>query len=529
MILTDYDIIAKESQLEVLDYVIESAKFEIANGNDSYMAVYEAATDQADKSNDNWFAKIANKIKMFVKSAIAKLKMILNQLATKFRTRKAVKIQKKLTSGKFDTKAASTKDTSFDIANAISTMNSMENALADKTTSACMKFSDAIRNGSIPKSKDDFKTSYLGITKNVGNIPNEVQFTDAKKFIDNAVKYLTNLSKSTADIKKCNDTLKQSGKSASEIRYGISTMFNFLTAYVKEYYENAMKVSKYFMSNGVDSQNSAAATDDTAAGASSEETAETVKSAKEFAVDVEKEFVNVMKKYDVNLNNNEMAEITADFQKQMDAAAKKTANTSSTTSTSSDRTNIASNRKALPQDSEDQYRNIPNEEYKVLQKYAERMHKIIKRQIENAETEEAFNEAKQLYDEANKVWAELVHKKFDGKLAQKQLNRLAGEFKYMDLRTSSRFAARDRIANDPKKAINIDKIDDNTDIMTFINYAKTLPRSSREAVKERALTKCNKIIRSFRKKYGSDLENMSRYERNKLEIAFELRKQVKSL
>lgn len=528
MILTDYDIIAKESQFEVLDYVIESAKFEIANGNDSYMAVYEAATDQADKSNDNWFAKIANKIKMFVKSAIAKLKMVLNQLATKFRTRKAVKIQKKLSSGKFDKKAASTKDTSFDITNAISTMNSLENALADKTTSACMKFSDAIRNGSIPKSKDDFKTSYLGITKNVGNIPNEVQFTDAKKFIDNAVKYLTNLSKSTADIKKCNDTLKQSGKSASEIRYGISTMFNFLTAYVKEYYENAMKVSKYFMSNGVDSQSSAA-TDDTAAGASPEKTAETVKSAKEFADDVEKEFVNVMKKYDVNLNNNEMAEITADFQKQMDVAAKKAANTSSTTSTSSDRINIVSNRKALPQDSEDQYRNIPNEEYKVLQKYAERMHKIIKRQIENAETEEAFNEAKQLYDEANRVWSELVHKKFDGKLAQKQLNRLAGEFKYMDIRTDARFAARDSIANDPKKAINIDKIDNDIDIRTFINYAKTLPRSSKEAVKERALAKCNKIIRSYRKKYGSEFENMPRYERNRLETAFELRKQVKSL
>lgn len=529
MILTDYDIIAKESQLEVLDYVIESAKFEIANGNDSYMAVYEAATDQADKSNDNWFAKIANKIKMFVKSAVAKLKMVLNQLATKFRTRKAVKIQKKLSSGKFDKKAASTKDTSFDITNAISTMNSMENALADKTTSACMKFSDAIRNGSIPKSKDDFKTSYLGITKNVGNIPNEVQFTDAKKFIDNAVKYLTNLSKSTADIKKCNDTLKQSGKSASEIRYGISTMFNFLTAYVKEYYENAMKVSKYFMSNGVDSQSSAAAADDTAAGASPEKTAETVKSAKEFSVDVEKEFANVMKKYDVNLNNDEMAEITADFQKQMDAVAKKAANTSSTTSASSDRTNIVSNQKALPQNSEDQYRNIPNEEYKVLQKYAERMHKIIKRQIVNAETEEAFNEAKQLYDEANRVWAELVHKKFDGKLPQKQLDRLAGEFKYMDLRTSSRFAARDSIANDPKKAINIDKIDNDLDIRTFINYAKTLPRSSREAVKERALTKCNKIIRSYRKKYGSEFENMPRYERNRLETAFELRKQVKSL
>ena len=134
-----------------------------------------------------------------------------------------------------------------------------------------------------------------------------------------------------------------------------------------------------------------------------------------------------------------------------------------------------------------------------------------------------------MFDEDDRVWAELVHKKFDGKLAQKQLNRLAGEFKYMDLRTSSRFAARDSIANDPKKAINIDKIDNDLDIRTFINYAKTLPRSSREAVKERALTKCNKIIRSYRKKYGSEFENMPRYERNRLETAFELRKQVKSL
>lgn len=253
MILNDYEHAIMESDLEILDYVIESAKFEIDNGNDSYMAVYEAASNSADKANDNWISKVINKIKIFCKSLIAKAKMILNQLATKFRLRKAVKMKSQVYDDKFSRKGV-TRNVSDDIKSKISSIIEYQDSLDEKTPSACMKFVDSIQTGNISKSKDDFMKSYLNINLKSVN-PKSIVSVDVwnvKKFIDNAVKYLTNLSNSTADVKKCSESLKQSGKSASEIRYGISTMYNFLTSVVKEYYDNAMSVSKYFMENATE-------------------------------------------------------------------------------------------------------------------------------------------------------------------------------------------------------------------------------------------------------------------------------------
>ena len=253
MILNDYEHAIMESNLEILDYVIESVKFEIDNGNDSYMAVYEAASNSADKANDNYISKVINKIKIFCKSLIAKAKMILNKLATKFRLRKAVKMKSRVYDDKFSRKGV-TRNVSDDIKTKISSIMEYQDSLDEKTPSACMKFVDSIRNGNIPKSKDDFMKSYLNINLKSVN-PKSIVSVDVwnvKKFIDNAVKYLTNLSNSTADVKKCSESLKQSGKSASEIRYGISTMYNFLTSVVKEYYDNAMSVSKYFMDNAAE-------------------------------------------------------------------------------------------------------------------------------------------------------------------------------------------------------------------------------------------------------------------------------------
>lgn len=253
MIFNDYDHTIMESNLEVLDYVIESAKFEISNGNNSYMAVYEAAANSADKANENWIGKVINKIKTFCKSLIAKAKMILNRLATKFRLRKAVKMKSQVYDDKFSRKGV-TRNVSDEIKIKIASIMEYQDSLDEKTSSACMKFVDSIRNGNVPKSKDDFMKSYLNINSKSVNPKSivSVDLWNVKKFIDNAVKYLTNLSNSTADVKKCNETLKQSGKSASESRYGISTMYNFLTAVVKEYYENAMNVSKYFMDNATE-------------------------------------------------------------------------------------------------------------------------------------------------------------------------------------------------------------------------------------------------------------------------------------
>lgn len=519
MILNDYDVIANASQLEVLDYVIESAKFEIANGNDSYMAVYEAATDSANKSNENWFVKIAGKIKMFAKSAIAKLKMLLNQLATKFRTRKAVKIQKKLASGKFDKKVASTKDTSFNIVYAISTMNAMENALSDKTASACMKFVDVIRGGSIPKSKDDFKTSYLGVTKNIGNIPNEVQFADAKKFIDNAVKYLTNLSNSTSDIKKCNETLKQNGKSASEIRYGISTMYNFLTAVVKEYYENAMNVSKYFMSNGVDAQGSTTASGNTAT--SSAETAASVEKTFDELKKMNEQFADK-----IDINTDELSKLAEDYKKRAAEEIKKSAQAPKESS------QLGS--KALPQSTSKSYR-AGDPGIDALNKYLERVKKVFYKKLAQASGKDEIDSIMNSLKDAESQYVALIHREFDGKISQKYIDMLIGNVRYSDLNSIHQTGEflKDRMDagdfTDPK--IASDNVSSLNDIRRFIRHAKQYSPKAKAAVKEKGITICNKTIREIRKKHGGnpDLDNIPRKDADKYEFAFELRKQLKDL
>ena len=247
MILNDYDIISLESKLTVLEYVSESAKFEIDSGNDVYSAVYEEATENIDTANASWASKIANKIKMFAKSAIAKLKMILNQVMNKFRMLKAKHLSSKLTRGKYDEVGIGLH--SKTVKAFMTKMSAYDNCLPDKVNNACMKFVDVIKNDKIPKSQEEFNKEYLKpkISKLDSMFNLSIGFNEAKRYLDNSISYLTALSKSTADIKKCSDTLKQSGKSGSEIRYGISTMFNFLATSVKDYFKIAVYYANRFM------------------------------------------------------------------------------------------------------------------------------------------------------------------------------------------------------------------------------------------------------------------------------------------
>lgn len=523
MILNDYDVITNESQLAVLDYVIESAKFEIANGNDSYIAVYEAATDSANKSNENWFVKIAGKIKMFAKSAIAKLKMLLNQLATKFRTRKAVKIQKKLTSGKFNNKSVSGEKNSADITTAVSTMNSYENALNTNTASACMKFVDSIRNGSVPKSIDEFKTSYMGIGKAAGSVPNELQFADTKKYIDNAVKYLTNLSNSTSDIKKCNETLKQSGKSASEIRYGISTMYNFLTAVVKEYYENAMKISKYFMSNGADVQKTAATSKDKE---STKETAENITKTFEELKKMNEQFANKL-----DINTDELDKIASEYEKYMKEEASKRERVEREEKARFARPGATS----IPQHAHSGYSDEVRFGLKAIDRYLSRVKDVFYKKLRSASSKDEIDSIRQILNSAKSQSISLVHRELDGKMSEDVIDSIIdsinrnnfGEIEYNAKFNEDEFNS--GIYNNPKEAAS--DISSLADIRRFFKTAKRFSPEAKAAVKEKGIAVCNKAIRNLRKKYGSNpnVDDMQYRDANTYENAFELRKQLKDL
>ena len=82
---------------ELYEYVMESALFEVNSGNTSYQAVYEAAEEKANASNDNFFVKLKTKIVNFCRSIIAKAKMILSKIGNLRRTKVAKKALNKLT------------------------------------------------------------------------------------------------------------------------------------------------------------------------------------------------------------------------------------------------------------------------------------------------------------------------------------------------------------------------------------------------------------------------------------------------
>ena len=522
MILDSLDIIVIESNIEIADYILESAKYEIDAGNtDAFNRVYEAATNTSEKEKSNWAASIISKIKMFAKSAIAKLKMILNQLATKFRKVKAVRIQKKMSSGKFDNKELGNTES---IGSALSILQNYSSALSSKVGNCCVKFAENVRNKSVPKSKDEFIKSYLGINESKNSTSDVLAFNAAKGYIDNAVQYLTQLSNSTKDLGSSIKGLKDNGFGSSEIRYGISTMYNYMTSTVRDYYSSAMSVAKYFMKNSsttTRSTGTSASQDVSSKNSESAESKQTItpEEAKETIDEAEEIFKNLANK--LNIDDSEITRITRQYIDEVEKAGNEWKNIRSS----------GNGLKQLPENASYNYDNEYHKFAKQLDAYAMRVHKIIQRQLKNAETEEGYKDAKTLLDEADKVWRELIHKKFYNKLPSDQIKKLEKGFKYMDTRTDARFSLRDEIAEKGPSSIDLNKLDNTLDIERFVNYAKTLPKSTRDKIKERAITKCNKIIRNLRKKYGSDpnTDNMTYMDRKRYENVFELRKQLKSL
>lgn len=66
--------------IEMYEYVMESARFEIENGNTEYIAIFEEAEAAVNKENDNWFKRFISNAKKFVKSILQKVKMLFNKI-----------------------------------------------------------------------------------------------------------------------------------------------------------------------------------------------------------------------------------------------------------------------------------------------------------------------------------------------------------------------------------------------------------------------------------------------------------------
>lgn len=513
MILDSLDIIAIESNIEIADYISESAKYEIDAGNtDVFNRVYEAATNTSEKENSNWASSIISKIKMFAKSAIAKLKMILNQLATKFRKVKAVRIQKKMASGKFDNKELGNTES---IGSALSILQNYNSALSSKVGNCCAKFAENVRNKNIPKSKDEFIKSYLGINESKNSTSDALAFNAAKGYIDNAVQYLTQLSNSTKDLGSVIKGLKDNGFGSSEIRYGISTMYNYMTAVVRDYYSSAMSVAKYFMKNSNTTQFGDATTE-----------------SKEIIDEAEKIFKDLAN--EINIDENEISDITRQQKADIEKAYNKWKNIQLS----------SNNLKQLPENAS-RGTNFDDDErvvYMSLVKYTHKVLRSIERRINKATSVDELDSIKESIDKAMRQYEALVDKISSGKLTKKDIEDFKiGEFrkiitslikyKYRDIdemkdrvkTTNKTFDVSETSWEPERQTI--------TQLGKFLEEVRFYDAKTIKEIKNKGIIACDKIIQKMHKKYGPNpnSKQMTSGDESTLKDTISIRKKLESL
>lgn len=515
MIFDSFDIYAIESNIEIADYVTESARFEIDSGNDLYISAFEEAMNTSEKMNDSWISKIISKIKMFAKSAIAKLKMVLNQLATRFRKVKAVRIQKKLSSGKFDNKELKG-ETTNSIGSALALLQNYNSALSSKVNNCCSKFAESVRNKKVPKSKDEFIKSYLDINiDSKSSMSDAIPFNTAKNYIDNAVQYLTQLSNSTKDISSIINGLKENGIGSSEIRYGISTMYNHLASAVRDYYSAAMTVAKYFMKNS-----------------STEQSKDNTTKSKEIIDEAEKIFKDLANEIDIN--ESEISEIARQQKADIEKAYNNWKNIRSS----------SSNLKQLPENASRgiNYLDDSGAVYMTLTKYALKVSFSIERRIEKATSVDELDSIRESIEKAMRQYDSLVDKVSSGKLTKRDIEDFKiGEFrkvitsslkdKYREIdetknrvkSTNKTFDVSETSWEPERKAIS--------QIAHFLEEIRFYDAKTIKEVKNKGIIACDKIIQKMHKRYGSNPNNkqMNSLDETTLKDAIRLRKKLESL
>ena len=256
----DSSFIAEEVYLSMLEYVSESAKFEIDNGHIEYQPIYEKASSDASSANDSWLTKLVSKVKNVCKSLIAKAKFLIKQIATKIRLKKATKLAKKLDNSdsnlyldlsEHENKTIKIGTLHFGSIGVIPLILQKYDqcSLGSIIESSPEKFSELIRNDSVIKKVDEFKYQFLGMPKSISSNDKstKIHIDAIRQYMDSAVSYLSRTINASDSLKSEVSKLKNEGIDIAKIRYGMYTMFNLLMSCVTEYYQTAASLANYFL------------------------------------------------------------------------------------------------------------------------------------------------------------------------------------------------------------------------------------------------------------------------------------------
>lgn len=257
-IFDTYDIITIEADISIAEYAMESAQFEIDNGHDEFIPIYEAAEANANNSNTNLFQKLKKRVTDFCKNAMAKIRNVLSAIANRMRLRKANKMDNKLTSIDAD---KTIHPSAFDLLIILSA-----NPQGGPTVVEGI-------NADIPSLFKEFKTNVHKIMKNpklevsrlelakietfMISLPDIVVKTSSKKigditfsvnqvrmFLSDCIKYLQLLMDMIPIAESAVSQARNEGIDVVPGRSAISKLISIMTKYVNAYYKALMRVSK---------------------------------------------------------------------------------------------------------------------------------------------------------------------------------------------------------------------------------------------------------------------------------------------
>ena len=255
-IFDTYDIIAMEAFASIAEYAMDSAQFEIDNGRDEFIPIYEAAEANANNSNTTLFSKLKKKVVTFCKEAISKIKMALNSIANRMRLKKSIKMDNKLASIDKD-KAIHPSSVDWCIINNANLPNTVKlNGISPGIPGLFAEFKNNIQKiMSDPKFSKQLNLTKLqaqmiavpdflikkSATK-VGDFTFSV--SQVRMYLNDCIKYLQTLMDMIPLAESTISQARNEGIDVNAGRSAITKMISFMTSYVNAYYKALMRVSK---------------------------------------------------------------------------------------------------------------------------------------------------------------------------------------------------------------------------------------------------------------------------------------------
>lgn len=254
---------------------VYNAAIEAVDVSDQFDVQFTEVDDKKVKSDasgsneiqkQNWFKSLISKIRAFVKNAIGNIKIVLNRLGNKIRLKKSTKMGEKV---------SKLNDTSKEIHVTMpkQDMNLLSMGAKKDIPSAIIDCIDRFYDlaGSKEEVSTIKKNSVAGIfpgLSSTGTLKTEqnaggsgkfkmrVDPIKVKRYLDNAVKYLSDLG-NNSKILPTMQKMANDGKDMNKIRTASIMAYNIVTSGVKAYYQAAMRcasqlVKKHELSTGLE-------------------------------------------------------------------------------------------------------------------------------------------------------------------------------------------------------------------------------------------------------------------------------------